>query len=244
MEIQIGVDEAGRGPAIGPLVVCALSVPQGDRGLLEEIGVDDSKKISKKKRGIVFRKISSLMESRGWGLGLVICRPFRIDNWMEMGTLNSLEVELFSEAISESARPSSSCRLILDACDVDAGRFGDNVLSSLGDSWKCCKMVSEHNMDSTDIVVGAASIIAKITRDREMEKISRNVGIDLGSGYPSDPKTISAIEILCNSDKPHEALRWKWANVQKSWTKTNRNSIPKRKPKNEIDRQTSLGDWQ
>ena len=46
----IGVDEAGRGPAIGPLVVCALSIPIGDRGILTEIGVDDSKNLTRLKR--------------------------------------------------------------------------------------------------------------------------------------------------------------------------------------------------
>ncbi len=244
MGADIGVDEAGRGPAIGPLVVCALSVPTEDRAKLEEIGVDDSKKIGKKKRERVFRKISDLRESRGWGLGIVVCRPARIDEWMERGTLNSLEVELFSEAIIRADQPSSSTRLVLDACDVDPIRFGANVLSALGSPWECCDVVSEHKMDSRDVVVGAASIVAKITRDREIEKLSEEIGIDLGSGYPSDQKTVLAIEILCRSDEPHEALRWKWANVRNSWKKTNNKTMPRRKSENEINKQTYLGDWQ
>ncbi len=244
MGIDIGVDEAGRGPAIGPLVVCALSVPTEDREILEEIGVDDSKKIGKKERERVFRKISGLRESRGWGLGIVVCKPARIDEWMENGTLNSLEVELFSEAINRADRPTSSTRLVLDACDVDPIRFGTNVLSALGSSWNCCEIVSEHKMDSSDIVVGAASIVAKITRDLEIEKLSEEIGIDLGSGYPSDRKTVLAIEVLCQSDEPHEALRWKWANVRNSWTKTNNKTMPKRKSENEINKQTYLSDWE
>ncbi len=67
---HIGVDEAGRGPAIGPLVVCALCIPNEDRGILAEIGVDDSKNLTRRKRESIHSEIIAISESRGWKIGL------------------------------------------------------------------------------------------------------------------------------------------------------------------------------
>ena len=92
---HIGVDEAGRGPAIGPLVVCALSIPKEDRVILTELGVYDSKKLSKKKREAIHSEIIASSKSRGWRIGLVHCDPKRIDLWMESRTLNSGGMGIF-----------------------------------------------------------------------------------------------------------------------------------------------------
>ncbi len=242
-EYEVGVDEAGRGPAIGPLVVCALSVPRSDRELLIDLGVDDSKRLSKKVRESIYREILSFSESRAWRVGLEICDPWKIDKWMTTGSLNSLEVELFADAIKISAEPSEVCSVFLDACDVDAGRFGRNVSSKLGKSWAHCLVKSEHQLDSADLIVGAASIIAKVTRDNEIAKLSRLMGMELGSGYPSDPVTKKAIDLLCSSEGPHEALRWSWANVSRSWIKQNKRPMPDRFPDSGAPTQSALGDW-
>ena len=75
----IGVDEAGRGPVIGPLVVCALAIPMADYPILEEMRVADSKSLSKKKRGEMSRRIKIESANRGWKIGLSVCSPERID---------------------------------------------------------------------------------------------------------------------------------------------------------------------
>ena len=97
--MKIGVDEAGRGSVIGPLVVCAFaSISQTH---LKELGVKDSKDLSKKKRDELFDILSEMPHN------VVICSPERIDNSLN---LNDLEVDLFAEAlslihISEPTRP-------------------------------------------------------------------------------------------------------------------------------------------
>ena len=106
-------------------------------------------------------------------IGLVHCDAKRIDEWMDDGSLNSLEVLLFSEAIEDAAEPQTSLEIFLDACDVNADRFGRGVSRTLGDSWHGCKIYSEHKMDTRDEVVAAASIIAKVSRDSVMEDLSR-----------------------------------------------------------------------
>ena len=162
---HIGVDEAGRGPAIGPLVVSALNIPERDRSILRDLRVDDSKNLSKKNRNRLYKEILSYTESLDWTIGLVICDARRIDEWVDDGSLNSLEVLLFSEAIADAAETGENLEIFLDACDVDAERFGRMVSKALGDGWHDCKIYSEHKMDSIDEVVAAASIIAKVSRD-------------------------------------------------------------------------------
>jgi ribonuclease HII len=240
---HIGVDEAGRGPAIGPLVVCALSIPMEDRGILTELGVDDSKNLTKSKRESIHSEIIDISEKRDWRIGLIQCDAMSIDLWMESGTLNSLEVRAFADAIAKVAPSSLEFSVFLDACDVDAARFGRNVSLSMGIVGKDCKIFSKHRMDSEDVVTGAASIIAKVNRDQAVENLSKELGIDLGSGYPSDPKSKAAIEILCREDSPADCLRRKWKNVERAWLIHHRRPIPLRPnvPSNGV--QSALDEW-
>jgi ribonuclease HII len=240
---HIGVDEAGRGPAIGPLVVCALSIPIGDRGILTEMGVDDSKNLTRKKRESIHSEIIDISESRGWNIGVINCDAERIDLWMESGNLNSLEVVAFSEAIEEVAENSLEYRIFLDACDVDAERFGRNVSSSLANKGIGWRIISKHRMDSNDVVTGAASIIAKVNRDWAMDKLSQELGVDLGSGYPSDPKSKTAIEDLCREGHPHDCLRRKWKNVDRAWMMHHRTPIPSRSIRTPGGVQSALEEW-
>ena len=195
--MKIGVDEAGRGPAIGPLVVCAFGSVSTSN--LIELGVKDSKDLTRKRREQLFEDLSKMPHS------VVICQPERIDN---SGNLNELEVELFAESLQ--TMPMGD--VMLDACDIDSERFARNVTKL---SNRYCK--AEHKADQKYPEVGAASIIAKVIRDRIIEELSEDLGIDLGSGYPSDSKTRNAVKLLVNGKLPHSCLRWSWKTVKDAW---------------------------
>jgi len=195
--MNIGVDEAGRGPVIGPLVVCAFA--STSQSHLRELGVKDSKDLSVKRRNDLF-PILSMMPHK-----VIVCSPERIDN---STNLNTLEVELFAEALA--AMPDGE--IMLDACDVNANRFANNVSKLSG---RVCS--AEHKADENHPEVSAASIIAKVTRDRIVSEISEELGFDIGSGYPSDPKTKAAVIELIKGDKPHDCLRWSWKTVENAW---------------------------
>ena len=241
---HIGVDEAGRGPAIGPLVVSALNIPESGQIDSQRLGVDDSKNLSKRKRNRLYKEILSYTESLDWTIGLVICDARRIDEWMDDGNLNSLEVLLFSEAIGDAAEPGGNLEIFLDACDVDEERFGKMVSKTLGDGWHECKIYSEHKMDSRDEVVAAASIVAKVNRDSAMEELSQELNIDLGSGYPSDPKTREALEILCEEEVLADCIRRKWANVKRIWSRSHNRPIQTRANERNGVFQSALDEWE
>jgi ribonuclease HII len=195
--MRIGVDEAGRGPVIGPLVVCAFASTSNSE--LAELGVRDSKDLSKKRREEIYTTLVKMPYN------IVICSPERIDCHQN---LNDLEVELFAEALSVMPLGET----MLDACDVNAERFARNVSQKSGR-----ECMAEHGADSNHLEVGAASIIAKVTRDRAIDELSKEIGIDLGSGYPSDPKTKAAVKILVQGDTPHDCMRWSWKTTSDAW---------------------------
>ena len=136
---------------------------------------------------------------------VVICPPERIDL---SDNLNTLEVHLFAEAISKMP----DGKIMLDACDVNANRFASNVSNLSG---RTCE--AEHKADENHPEVSAASIIAKVTRDRLIAELAHELGFDIGSGYPSDPKTKAAVIELTKGEKPHECLRWSWKTVENAW---------------------------
>jgi len=175
-----GADEAGRGPVIGPLVVAGILVENDSE--LVRIGACDSKKLTPKKReqlAPMIKKIVSKYE-------IIILPAADIDDLRKTMTLNELEVFVFSKII-EKLKP-DVC--YVDAADVNEGRFGRDIVSHL--SYRP-QMISKHKADEHYPIVGAASILAKVTRDEHVRKIAQELeprlNIPLGSGYPADPAT-------------------------------------------------------
>ncbi len=235
-----GVDEAGRGPVIGPLVVATLAVPMSDLGILSQFGVDDSKTISATKRLEIRNKILS---QKNWRYSIVEFSAEQIDRAMEHENLNAIEVRLFAQAI-ENIGSEEISKLILDACDVNEERFGRNVISKIKLIDNKIELISEHKADSNHLIVGAASILAKVHRDLAIKKIQDECGFEIGSGYPSDPKTKKAISLLISGEFPHVHLRWSWATVKRAWKKAERGNLPLRPRTNQNSvGQASLDSW-
>jgi len=191
-ESLIGVDEAGRGPVLGPLVVAGVRTR--DDGPLREIGVRDSKKCTPELRERLGPQIRRFCEN----VVVHIIPADKIDAARERTTLNGLEAALFADVIRgllsskfPSGRTPGRVRVFVDAADANAAAFRESVLGHLGFR---VDLVSEHHADGTYPVVGAASILAKLARDAEMDRISREAGEPVGSGYPSDPVTVAYIE--------------------------------------------------
>ena len=121
----VGVDEAGRGPMIGPLVVTAIAIPEDDIQLLEEHKITDSKKVTKKNREMSFELIEKYSKERNWKIHTTICDAIEIDLAMETSNLNILETELFAKSINLlNLNSEGKGEIILDACDIDEKDLG------------------------------------------------------------------------------------------------------------------------
>ena len=231
-----GVDEAGRGPVIGPLVVCSVAMSEKDLYMLENIGVKDSKYLSPKKRQEIYDWFFEKMSGNNWDCSVIICPAKDIDAAVAHNGLNILETELFAEAINGlSSSTKQNLSIINDACDVNCDRFSNRIATKLNDwPWVNSSIESHHKADENYLIVGLASIIAKHTRDLAIKNIEEKLGFSIGSGYPSDKYTVSALEVLLK-DEPHQDVRWSLKTSQKLWKKIHGSEIPKRivPPKNQ-----------
>jgi ribonuclease HII len=199
-----GIDEAGRGSVLGPLVIAGISFDSMKIDELKEMGIIDSKKTSPKKRVLLFEEIFNLCES------IFICKIkcSTIDKFVNYNRLNKLESK-FMTIIADNLHAN---KIIVDSCDVNPFRFQQEIKKNLTN--KEISIYSFHKADSDNVIVSCASIIAKVTRDNEIVKIQKSLGKDIGSGYPSDPKTIRFIHNEINVKGSKNYIRFSWKPVK------------------------------
>ncbi len=197
-----GVDDAGRGSLLGPLVIAGISIEKTKIPKLSALGVKDSKKLTAKTREKLYKKIILIVDS----YYVAKISPKSIDNSVKKHGLNKLEAKYMAKVISK-LNPDTS---FVDSCDVNPKRFGKEI-SRLSNNKK---IRSYHHADSRFIVVSAASIIAKVTRDKVITRLRKNH--DLGSGYPSDRKTINFVKKYYKTQKiMPNFVRKSWKPAQK-----------------------------
>jgi ribonuclease HII len=198
----LGIDEAGRGCVIGPMILCGVLLKKHFLNKLNEFGVKDSKELSHAKRYNIFKLIKPYILK-------YLCikiSPKEIDNKI----INQIEIENTAKIIN---------RLKPDIVylDVPVNKYGIkkycNKISSLVN--KKIKIIGENNADKKYKIVAAASIIAKVKRENEIKRIKKYYN-DFGSGYPSDKRTIN---FLINFYERHkffpDIVRKKWKTIQK-----------------------------
>ncbi|UCE81368.1 MAG: ribonuclease HII [Methanobacteriota archaeon] len=193
-----GVDEAGRGPVIGPLVVCGVSLT--DDAPLVELGVKDSKMLNRRRREELAPKIMDLCRTE------VLELPAEeIDAIRARMTLNEAEAMLFARVVDRL----SPRVAYVDAADASEKRFRELTKSRM----RCdAEIVSRHRADELYPVVSAASIVAKVHRDRGMDLIQEELGVPVGSGYTSDPVTKTFMQTWLEEKgtlPPHVRRTWK-----------------------------------
>ncbi len=172
-----GIDEAGRGPVIGPLVIACICV-ENDDGFVR-LGVKDSKRHSPRRREELAKEIYKI-----GSCAVRVITADDIDALRSQMTLNVIEANGFSSLINESCE--EGCTVYVDSASANEQKFAGMIRSNLE---KKVNIVSEHGADDRYPVVSAASVCAKVKRDEEVERISKEIGEDIGSGYPSDPNT-------------------------------------------------------
>ena len=199
-----GVDDAGRGPVIGPLVVAGIRIEEEKLDQLRLLGVKDSKKLSPEARLKLSIEIPEIVDE----YHIVELEAAHLDRVVnhspKFQRLNLLEARAMAEVI-EKLKPHL---VYVDASDTRPERFKNNILENL--SFRP-KVVSEHHADEKYPSVSAASILAKVRRDSRIEELRKEYG-EIGSGYAHDPITVKFLSeyYLMNQDFPPIVRRsWK-----------------------------------
>lgn len=181
MAVVCGIDEAGRGPIIGPLVICGFLIEEGKEQELIDLGVKDSKLLSPVQR----ERIAKILEKK-YRFKTVVILPKEIDdavNGKDCLNLNWLEAKKAIEIINW-LEPGA---VVLDCPSPNIKAYTDYIHQDLKN--KKAKLLCAHHADRDYPVVGAASIVAKVLRDKLIEDLKKEINEDFGSGYVADPKT-------------------------------------------------------
>ncbi len=204
-----GVDEAGKGPVIGPMIVAGVVIEENRLPELKKLGVKDSKALTPMRRNYLASKIRELVTD----YYILEVSARQIDEFRKIMTMNQVMVICHAKVLDQLGPE----KAYLDASDVNEKRFGENVgkkhIASI-------EIIAKHKSDDLFPIVSAASILAKVRRDRCVREIEKKIGLPLGSGYPSDPKTRKFLE---NWIKEHGSLP---DIVRHSW-KTSENLLKK-----------------
>ena len=196
-----GVDEAGRGSMLGPLVIAGITINRSKINLLKKQGAFViRKKLSPATRERLYKKIISIVDD----YYVVKIPPRVIDKSVLSHSLNHLEAKYMAKVISKLS-PSIA---FVDSCDVNSKRFGKEISKLTPNT----KIRSYHHADSKFITVSAASILAKVSRDRTITRLRKKH--DIGSGYPSDPKTKVFVKKSIRRNQNLTFLRKSWKPVQ------------------------------
>jgi ribonuclease HII len=200
----LGIDEAGRGSVLGPLVVGGFCCTEDQLETLGETGVRDSKLLAPRRREEVYELLGGVGERRSIALP-----PRTIDRFVARGGLNELELHAFAALVGEF-RPDVA---YVDACDPNAERFGRRLEALAGDG---VRVVSRHKADRDFPVVSAASVVAKVRRDAALAALGRSAGEVVGSGYPSDPETQACVaRHVGDGGRVPAWMRGSWETVQR-----------------------------
>ena len=174
---------------VGPLVIAGVATD--DEAGLGRIGARDSKELGPAARKALHDAIMGMAET-----SVRIIPPGEIDRAVRGRGLNGLE----ARHMASIARELGADTTYVDSCDVDEERFGREIARMSG------RTISSHyRADSVFPAVSAASIIAKVGRDRAVSRLG------LGSGYPSDPESVRFLRSYYAREKampPYARMTW------------------------------------
>lgn len=198
MTTVLGIDEAGRGAVIGPLVIAGVIVDEQDQKTLKALGVKDSKMLTPEKREALAPNIKRIAKD----YIIIKITAQEIDEKRKRINLNRIEAEKMAEII----RAAKADVAIVDAPQVSTQKFRMVLEAMVKNN---TKIIAENYADKKYPVCSAASVIAKVERDAEVRKIEKQHGIKVRTGYSHDPDTIAFLK-RCKGDYP-DFVRKSWA---------------------------------
>lgn len=209
--LKLGIDDAGRGPVIGPMILAGCLLDEKTEIELRELGVRDSKQLTPKRREFLADEIRK--KSKSFEVNLTL--PDEIEKMNNEGVkLNEVEAIKVAKIINKINDGKKKIKVVVDCPSVSLIKWAD-YLKTLIDNLSNLEISCEHKADRNHISVSAASILAKSRREEEMDKLKKKYGEKMGSGYPADPVTIKFLKK--NAEKyEHEGIfRKTWSTWKK-----------------------------
>jgi len=214
----LGIDDSGRGPVIGPMILAGCFIDSEIEKEFRSLGVRDSKQITPRRREFLAEEI----RKKAKAFDVVIVSPEEIDKSKDKGIkLNELEAIMAAKIINNINKGKGKIKIVLDCPSTSIKKWGDFLKMHIK-NLSNLEIFCEHKADKNHISVSAASILAKSEREKQMDKLKKKYGKEIGSGYTSDPKTQA---FVAKNAKKHTGLfRKSWS----TWKKANSDSHQKK----------------
>lgn len=187
MALTIGIDDAGRGPIIGPMILAGVLLDENAEALLKSQGVKDSKQVLHSTRV----RLAELIKKSVNNFHVAITTPEQIDSSLVSGiNLNTLEAIKTAEIINALNTEKDNIKVIVDCPSTNTVAWRETLLSYVNHKSNL-DVRCEHKADANHVSASAASILAKVTREEEVARLKSEFSShgNIGSGYPSDPDT-------------------------------------------------------
>jgi ribonuclease HII len=204
--LKIGVDDAGRGPVVGPMILVGVLVDREQESKLKKLGVKDSKQLTTRRREFLAEKIKEIIKYSK----IEVIHPEEIDKKQEQGIkLNEVEAIACAKIINNLNKDDEKIKIVLDCPSTSLVKWKDFLKTKIK-KLSNLEISCEHKADKNHVIVSAASILAKSEREKEMDKIRKKYGDEAGSGYTSDPATQRFLQRYANRYKDKGIFRKSW----------------------------------
>ena len=201
-----GADDCGRGCVFGSMFICAFAIDDSKEGELREMGAKDSKMLSPQTREKLYVKLIkmgdySIVEYSAEKITMLMRRKV---------SLNEMEAAMVAEALSLlKKRPA---KVYVDSPDAEPHKFERRIRKFFDHE---IEFVCENKADAKYPVVSAASIVGKVLRDNQIERLHKEIG-DFGSGYTHDPITVKFLKENFHRLEVQKHLRHEWSTIKKN----------------------------
>jgi len=217
----LGIDDAGRGPVIGPMILAGCLIDEAVEIEFKKLGIKDSKELTPKRReflAVIIREKAETFE-------IAFAHPMEIDEKLNSGTnLNHLEAIKIAEIINKINKGYNKMKVIIDCPSVNICQW-TNFLKTKIDNLSNLDIICEHKADRNHISVSAASILAKSAREKEMDGLKKIYGDEIGSGYTSDPSTLKFLEKNAQKHEDSGIFRKTWETWRITINKLNQRTL-------------------
>ena len=207
MTLLLGIDDAGRGPVLGPMILAGVLIESPEEQAIKKMGAKDSKLLTPLRRKQIKEQITSKYKHH-----IEISSPKEIDKSSNLNYLEAIKTAKIINKLTENLN--EKIKVIVDCPSVNIQAWSNDV-QKLIEKPEIINLSCEHKADYNHPVVSAASIIAKERREDEMKKLRQELETDFGSGYPADPKTKEFITENFDNEKYKSIIRFSWKTVKK-----------------------------
>jgi ribonuclease HII len=219
--LTLGIDDAGRGPVIGPMVLAGCLLTPEIEKEFKKLGVKDSKQLTPKRRELLAEIIIQKAET----FEIVLTSPLEIDNKNKEGIkLNELEAIKAGEIINKINKGYGKIKVVVDCPSPNITKWTDYLKTQIKDLSNL-SISCEHKADQNHVSVSAASILAKSTREKEMGKLKEKYGKEIGSGYCSDPLTCRFLEKHIKKYNNDGIFRQTWSTWKNAFSSKSQKSL-------------------